>query len=314
MRTSVIRSEEDAWKFLALQSDQIALHNPYENVVFDGWPRLTVVLDPGDSRGNRQTGRVVRMLQKKVDLTYALAKYGELNARRLTARDRAAIKITHTVLPGSSKLTIYLEKAAEAFAKLPDGMSSRDRRNALVYSAVGIAVVLVSGNVTLSFLKDRSETDRLQISLIEQTKQLALSESSHKKALDTIQKVSENTLAAAQVSTQDHHAATDRAKQLEFVFASETIPVTKFAASDYSLWRVAVLDLAPKGGTLKWGAIVLPEPQAKAIKRRALKAANNERRKARSKGAPQKIDTPWLTSVAFARDLPPPMRLGRKSV
>ena len=309
MGTVVIQSEQDAWDFISECRLGKTTPEGFDRIIFDGWPCLTVRLDPGDGLINRKITRAMSLLQSHIDLTYALAKYGVADARRLTVHDRANIEIDYAVRDGSTILEASLTKFAQTLARLPDRMTSLHA----AMTAVGVAAVLASAMVTWKWLEANSQAETIGMILREQTTRHLATEAAHIKAYETIQKVSDNSIVLAHGGSRTKTATTTKEEQLAFVYSAETTPVTKLAATDYVTWRTAILDLAPQGGTLTWNGIVLQEPQAKAIKKKNLVAASAELRKARANGGPTAIETPWLTTVSHTYELPPPMRLGGTS-
>jgi hypothetical protein len=91
----------------------------------------------------------------------------------------------------------------------------------------------------------------------------------------------------------------------------DTTNLLAYAVSDDVDWRPALLDLAPKGGTLQWnGSLPIQAAAAKAYAAVARKNAMKRRQIAKAQGHPGLIETPWVTQVLATHSAPGAMRLG----
>lgn len=71
MGTCVVKNEIEAWDLLA---QCLATPADFENerVIFDGWPTISVVIDPGDGKGSDEITTASRQLQLAAYRAYSL--------------------------------------------------------------------------------------------------------------------------------------------------------------------------------------------------------------------------------------------------
>lgn len=137
----VIRTEDDAFELLrAALADQ--LEGELIQIDFDGWPTLTLrYAGPGfDSTINPAIAEALLELQAAMNRAFARAVHLSGNARSLTDLERQEIQFFAKVEPGSSAITVFLEKFGDALSTaLKDKMSGKE------IAATVIAVTLIAG-------------------------------------------------------------------------------------------------------------------------------------------------------------------------
>lgn len=156
----VIDSDDAALELLELlESHQLDADST--RIKLDNWPRIEVVLK-GEKFNNSLTPAVMEgfiALQKSINRSYALARYGD-SSKRLTAEEREALEITVSVEEGSSIAGVDFQQAFEnmglEFAK---NMTSEHSMYTLI--ATGL---LVAGHLTLKiYLEHRREIRRSEL-------------------------------------------------------------------------------------------------------------------------------------------------------
>ncbi len=84
-----------------------------------------------------------------------------------------------------------------------------------------------------------------------------------------------------------------------------------FAASDFVPWQPAILDLAPRGGTLQLADFEpISHDRARGIAAVARAVATREKKLAAQNGRKGFLPSPWTTEVIPVHSAPGAMRLG----
>lgn len=115
----VISSDDEAFEWLKKALTEQALPDGItpDNFDFENWPNLSIRLT-GDKFHNSLTPTVMRGfvdLQNSIYKSYALAKYGVPDARKLSEEERNEVEIVVTVEEGSSLLEIDIQGLLEKF-------------------------------------------------------------------------------------------------------------------------------------------------------------------------------------------------------
>lgn len=153
VRDIVIRSEEDAYAILELAKDNKV--PPYGNIVFDGWPTLSIYLQ-GDKFHQSITPTVMRGLlefQRGIYQSYASAKY-DAPAKRLSEEEKKALEIRVDVRNGSSDFGINYQDLA---VKLIEQLGAKMDPNNVLIAVVTIAVLYFGSSAYKAYLEQRKE-------------------------------------------------------------------------------------------------------------------------------------------------------------
>lgn len=165
----IIRSEQDAYEVLRRARDGEI--GPYNTIVFDGWPSLSLYLK-GEKFDQSITPTVMQGLlefQKSLYQAYAAAKY-DYPGKRLSEREKKDLEIKVEVNDGSSDLEINFQELA---AKLIEHMAGKMESTHILISVVTIAVLYFGTSAYRSFLENRKETRIKEIA--DETQKMTLS-------------------------------------------------------------------------------------------------------------------------------------------
>jgi len=148
-----IRSEEDAYAVL----DRAAkgLLEPYERIVFDGWPTLQLYLK-GEKFDQSITPTIMRGLlefQRGLYRSYAAAKYDN-PTKRLSDEEKTALEVRVDVGKGSSDFGINFQGLAVELVKQFGG--KMDPTHVLI-AVVSIAVMYFGSSSVKSYLEYRKD-------------------------------------------------------------------------------------------------------------------------------------------------------------
>lgn len=156
----IIRSEEDAYAILELaRNDNLP---PFKNIVFDGWPTLSIYLQ-GEKFHQSITPTVMRGLlefQKAIYKSYASAKY-DLPTKRLTEEEKKALEIRVDVKNGSSDFGINFQELA---IKLIEQIGGKMDPTHVLIIVVSIAVLYFGTSAYKSYLENRKEIRSKEVS------------------------------------------------------------------------------------------------------------------------------------------------------
>lgn len=308
-----IRSEADAWEFLikCRQDPLFGNDGPltYENCA------LTIRLDPGDGQADWKAARAVSLLQHHLNLTYLLAKRGNISGR-LTDREREQLGIGFRVAPGSTTLILETANALRAIQRVLPAHWSMRARNLV---AVGVFLGTVTYGLAPHYASYRANVDAAHIAagasveIAERTNRTNLEIAKvHADAQIVVAKI--NVAPSLLEAASPSRLRIDGALILASLAHDDTSNVVSFAISDYVPWRPAFMGLAPYGGTLQWNdSKAIPAAVAKAIAKKTRGDATEQKRIAKQKGRTPVIDTPWVTEVLHTHDAPGAMRLGLSS-
>lgn len=156
----VIRSEEDAYAVLALARDNKLA--PFGNLVFEGWPTLSIYLQ-GDKFHQSITPTVMRGLlefQRGIYQSYAAAKYNH-PTKRLSEEEKRALEIRVDVKDGSSDFGINFSELA---AKLIEHLGGKMEPVHVIVTVLSIAVLYFGSSAYKSFLEHRKEIRTKELS------------------------------------------------------------------------------------------------------------------------------------------------------
>lgn len=305
-----IRNEADAWEYL-FKCWQDPRFGDDVAATYEGCA-LVIRLDPGDGQADWKAARAVGLLQHHLNLTYLLARRGNITGR-LTPHEREELGIGFRVEPGSTNIILETAKSLRAIQwVLPNHWSPRTR--SLV--AIGTFLGTVTYGLAPHYAKYRSNVDTASITA---ATNLEIAERANRTNLEIARVQANAQIAVAEINVgQGVHTATsegrlriDGARILASLARQDTSNVVMFAVSDYVPWRPAFMGLAPYGGTLQWNdSLPIPAPAAKAIAKKTRSDATAQKRIAKQNGRSPIIETPWVTEVLRVHDAPGAMRLG----
>lgn len=315
-----IRSEQNAWDFLFQCWNDVAYGNDGA-VVFDSC-ELSIRLDPGDGRGDWKANHAIGLLQRHLNLTYLLAKHGELKGR---VYNRELLSVAHAIRVGSTNHGIDVTKALGAIQNvLPAHWSPRAR------SIVTVGVLLATFSLPFAseFRTYRSAIDTTQITAnasleaVDRTNRAKIEIAQiHANAQVAVSKVQARAVETSTIGKAEKEpdglpfgnpAPVDAAAMvLARLARTDPSRVVWFAASDFVPWRPALLDLAPYSGSIQWNnGAPIPAAVAKAVAKVARAEATKQRRIAKDNGHRGIIATPWVTEVLRTHDAPGAMHIG----
>lgn len=165
----IITSEEEAYAVLRMAHEGAI--RPFRNIVFKGWPTLSLYLQ-GPKFHQSLTPTIMRGLlefQRGIYQSYAAAKYDH-PSRRLTEEEKAALEIRVDVNDGSSDLEINFQELA---VKLIEQLGGKMDPVHVLIIVVTIAVLYFGTSAYKSYLEQRKEirlkeiTDETQRKTIE---------------------------------------------------------------------------------------------------------------------------------------------------
>ncbi len=155
----LITTEEQAY---ALIENYLSGYSLPENISFDGWPNLTFKLE-GENFNQSLTPSVMKgfiEMQSQINKSYALAKYGIPDPRKLTKEEREELEIKVTVEKGSSVLNVDIDGFLTKLAQELVGKMSPQEIMVTVISAA-----LIWGGVSIfrRYLDNRKEVRLAEI-------------------------------------------------------------------------------------------------------------------------------------------------------
>lgn len=165
----VIKSEDDAFRFLQQTIDgQVNFDNI--NVTFDGWPNLAVHVK-GDKFDSSLTPSLMKgflELQKGINRSYCLVRYGTPNTNVLTRKEREELEIQVKVGQGSTTTNIDLQSLLSNIStQVIDKMDPKT----LAFTLVSLALIW-GGKVSYAkYLENRRQIRETEVKS-EETREL----------------------------------------------------------------------------------------------------------------------------------------------
>ncbi len=260
----------------------------FDTFRFEGWPILAVTLEPGDGKGYPEHLNAIQGLQRSLNRTLALIKYGSPSTRRLTRADRYSVKLSFKIEHKCTQLLIDGTRAANTFAKelaiqavkkLPPGL--------LTVTALAIACILGTSHVVSTKYSTDAEIRKAEIEASVHHRHFDVTEAAIRHA-DTD---AQNMRALITAALPQTAGETNFAKNIQRL--ERQSQVFQYAMSEVELWRPALLDLAPLGGSIDFNGLTLDSRQAKAMAKAATKAT----RKVQKAQKARPIETGWTTTV-----------------
>ncbi|MFP9429830.1 hypothetical protein ACJ9N4_06035 [Enterobacter sp. LM3] len=154
-----VESEQQAFELLERYLNGQGLP---EKITFNGWPSLTIRLT-GDKFNKSLTPSVMKgfvEMQSQINKSYALAKYGTPDVRRLTKEELDALEIEVTVEQGSSLVEINIDGF---LSKLTHELVGKMNATEIVITVLGAAVIWGGVTVFKRFLDNRKDTRLAEI-------------------------------------------------------------------------------------------------------------------------------------------------------
>lgn len=154
-----INSENEALEFI---KNYLSGKSLPENISFGEWPSLTFRLT-GKKFNKSLTPSVMKgfvEMQAQINKSYALAKYGVPDARKLTKEEYDALEIEVTIEEGSSIVEVNFDGfLTKLLHELAGKMSPQD----MVVTVLGAALIWGGVTVFKSFLSNRKEVRLAEI-------------------------------------------------------------------------------------------------------------------------------------------------------
>lgn len=179
----IIKSEEDAWKWLKEAASEKPELDEVLNIKFEGWPVLGLHYSGRDFDSSVPTRIMPPLLeaQKEIHRLYCQLRYGDQNLRKLKYDDRQKLELNIKVKKGSSKYDTNLSEILTEAAKA--AVTNMDSAH-ILYSIIAIALSwgsTVAWKSWLAHQEKQSETEsRVKMSSLEKEK-LELLTQVHKK-------------------------------------------------------------------------------------------------------------------------------------
>jgi hypothetical protein len=157
----VIKSEEDAFKYLQqILDNEIDLEK--DKIKFEGWPYLTLYLK-GDKFDSSLTPSLMRgflELQKGVNRSYCLVRYGTPNTNVLTKAERDELEIKVKVEGGSTTAGVDLQNMLTSIGeKVVDKMDP----TTLAITLVSLALIWAGKSSYASYLENRRKIRETEV-------------------------------------------------------------------------------------------------------------------------------------------------------
>lgn len=154
-----VKSEKQAFELLEQYLSGKGLP---DKINFSGWPTLTIRLT-GEKFNKSLTPSVMKgfvEMQSQINKSYALAKYGIPDVRRLTKEELDALEIEVTVEQGSSLVEINIDGF---LSKLTHELVGKMNATEIVFTVLGAAVIWGGVTVFKRFLDNRKDTRLAEI-------------------------------------------------------------------------------------------------------------------------------------------------------
>ncbi|EMY9048054.1 hypothetical protein ABCX51_002352 [Salmonella enterica] len=154
-----IESEQQAFDLLESYLDGYGLP---DSLSFNGWPNLTIKLT-GEKFNRSLTPSVMKgfvEMQAQINKSYALAKYGVPDVRKLTKEELDALEIEVTVEQGSSIVEINIDGF---LTKLTQELVGKMNATEIMFTVLGAAVIWGGVTVFKRFLDNRKDTRLAEI-------------------------------------------------------------------------------------------------------------------------------------------------------
>lgn len=154
-----IESEQEAFDLIESYLDG---HGLPDSLSFNGWPNLTIRLT-GEKFNRSLTPSVMKgfvEMQSQINKSYALAKYGVPDVRRLTKEELDALEIEVTVEQGSSIVEINIDGF---LTKLTQELVGKMNATEIMFTVLGAAVIWGGVTVFKRFLDNRKDTRLAEI-------------------------------------------------------------------------------------------------------------------------------------------------------
>lgn len=149
----IINSEDEAFEFI---QQYLSGHSLPEDISFEGWPNLTFRLT-GKKFNNSLTPSVMKgfvEMQSQINKSYALAKYGVPDSRKLTKEELDSLEIEITVEKGSSIVEVNIDGfLTKLMQELVGKMSPQD----IMITVLGAALIWGGVSLFKKFIDNRKE-------------------------------------------------------------------------------------------------------------------------------------------------------------
>ncbi len=159
--TMVVRSEEDAWDFLAIAMQAGQGQEPPAVLDFQGWPAVRIHIEGRHSAIAPPMMEAFLTLQEGIYRTQAQLRYGVPDIRRLTDEEKQKLQIEVVVKAGSSDYAAALENVGKHFVD-----AVRDKVNGwhIVATVLGCALIYGGATTYKDYLNNVAEVRKLEVS------------------------------------------------------------------------------------------------------------------------------------------------------
>lgn len=298
---TVIRQATDLWPVL---HRSLAVHlsgsdERFDAVEFDGWPRLTVKLEPGDGRGTPEIMRAIRKVQLAVNCGYAFLHYGEPNPQLLSRKERRALHVGWSVHPGSTILDLDLSGALNEISR---SLKQKAKVASVVTVILTLAAIFADSDVLATWVRGQADVAIEQVRVKGQQDLVAMVQAAEAEREEVRHQRQQALVAEVKEMEARLHAV--RAAYYEFA-------VVRYAATDLVDWRPALMRLAPYDGSVSVNGVTIKHKAAKEVAEIASQEAKSVKRKLKQIDAsPSVVEAKWITTVTRAAPWAGRMRLG----
>lgn len=218
MSEIIIRSDEEAFAWLEKYLAGVA---EADELKLEQWPVLSVRLT-GDKFDQSLTPGVMKAfleLQSAINRSYALEKYGEANAGRLSAEEKAELEIKVKVDKGSTLLVVNLQDVIDKVAlKAVENMEPTH----IVATAISIGLIWGGKAVWTRYLDNRKEIRMQEVRTEAEREHLAAMKFMSQEETKRIEILSKMIKREPALESMVRHADDARAEMLKGFSRAET--------------------------------------------------------------------------------------------
>lgn len=213
MADIAIRNEADAYQWLEAF---LAGDTKNNNVVFEGWPNLVIRLT-GDKFKQSITPTVMKGfidLQGMIYKSYAVAKYGTPDTRKLSKQERDELELKIVVEDGSS---IFKVDFQELLVKFVEQVGAKMEPKHVIVVALGLGTLWAGNSMFNGYLDNRTAIRQVEVKSEEQRAMLETLKFSSKeetRRLEVLEEIIKKEPILDNVERIAHDAKTDLIKSL----------------------------------------------------------------------------------------------------
>ena len=226
----IIRSENDAWEWLATAVRDGADFSEVRALKFDGWPDHEIALNLGDASIWPSMMTAFLELQDSIYRTYALVKYDTSKLVNLTHDEKRGLEIEVMVREGSSD---YKIKPEDILNKIIEVAGEKMEAKHWVILGLATGIMFFGDNAWDSYLQNRLEMRRAEITSKEKQETLKTLRFSSEQET-TRMKIMERALGRVrELPDIDDHADSAKRSLLKGVPEEATVDINGKSVDGY---------------------------------------------------------------------------------